>query len=743
MSRQSFWIAGWVAGFFIQAINLMLCSNAVLAETAAGESNSFIACTTRDSAGFLCLDCSRRQPIPAPQISYLPGEEGEVIMVVDFDGVAWNMPARVIRVSTSVNGANSRGIKEIRISRMQQSPPVSRISVVTTDAKALRAISFKSIPGRLEMHWPVAKSRSGAVATRADLLSKPAPVLRYLPVPMTSGDMTVSNAPALRPAPANFSQRQDPICGNQAPENWRASRWSSSGLTSSPRTDAEPIADLRPVPPIENTGSGLRMGAGRAPGERNQESMAALLSDSSMPPVAPSLTHKPRGKAADYYSTSVANPGDAADADSGRARNVASAATRAAGSIASTVSTTTPELPASGVPVHYPVKYKDPDDHGDEVVGNEMSPPLISLTFEQERINACSPPSSPNNVSMRVNVVSDHALSFNSFRLSNPERYVMDFSNCPELVAAQLPDVSANEFEAKFVRSIRVGKLVGKQDGSGKTRLVIDLLNDAMAVKEQVRTRANIASIVISRNPALDNPVVDASDKSFRVPSGTTIVLDAGHGGTDPGAQRGDVQEKEITLDIVDQLRKLLLARGFKVIMTRSDDTFVSLEDRVRITNSTLPDLFLSVHINAMESANDIHGVETYYQTEQSRALADAVHESLVSKLEAPDKGVRKARFYVINHTSVPAILAEVGFISNKDERDKLISSDYQKQVAEALRQGVMLYLNQQVASKQSDGASVPFRVPVTAQMGTLPNLSKSNIARIAERKTSMDESAR
>jgi N-acetylmuramoyl-L-alanine amidase len=175
--------------------------------------------------------------------------------------------------------------------------------------------------------------------------------------------------------------------------------------------------------------------------------------------------------------------------------------------------------------------------------------------------------------------------------------------------------------------------------------------------------------------------------------AGLTVVLDAGHGGSDPGAQREGIQEKQITLAIVNTLKKFLEEEGIKVLLTRSDDNFVSLEDRVKIANSIEPDLFLSVHINAMQNDPDVHGVETYYKTPQSRVLAESIHDSLVGYLGIPDRLVRKARFYVINHTAVPAVLAEVGFISSEQERERLISSDYQDRVAAALEHGVILYL--------------------------------------------------
>jgi N-acetylmuramoyl-L-alanine amidase len=111
------------------------------------------------------------------------------------------------------------------------------------------------------------------------------------------------------------------------------------------------------------------------------------------------------------------------------------------------------------------------------------------------------------------------------------------------------------------------------------------------------------------------------------------------------------------------------------------------------LTNTVQPDAFVSVHINAMETNLATQGIETYFQNDRSKDLAQLIHESLVKELRAPDRSVRKARFYVINHTPLRAVLAEVGFISNKDERDKLTSADYQGRIASALADGVVLYL--------------------------------------------------
>ncbi len=298
----------------------------------------------------------------------------------------------------------------------------------------------------------------------------------------------------------------------------------------------------------------------------------------------------------------------------------------------------------------------------------------------------------------RLEMPYGQALSFKSFRLHNPERYVIDLPDCPALSRAEVPDVH----KSALVSSLRVGS----PDGSESTgRLVIQLADDQVNVQDKFTPGSNYLSITLGKGLMLGGDSAPTNEKFSsgeitpgpivvpRAPDETVVVLDAGHGGSDPGAMRADVQEKDITLGIIEKLKKILESKGARIVLTRHDDTFVSLEDRVKITNQVAPNLFLSVHINSLETTSNIYGIETYFQTELSRPLAERVHASLVAGLAAPDRNIRRARFYVINHTPVPAILAEVGYITNKAERDRLISSDYQEKVASALARGVMLYL--------------------------------------------------
>lgn len=171
------------------------------------------------------------------------------------------------------------------------------------------------------------------------------------------------------------------------------------------------------------------------------------------------------------------------------------------------------------------------------------------------------------------------------------------------------------------------------------------------------------------------------------------VVIDPGHGGSDPGATRANDQEKTLTIDIANKVVRNLKKHGAVVYMTRSDDTFVSLSDRVDFSNNKAPDLFVSIHINACEQAS-VHGVETHYYKDDSLDLAKYIHKSIMASSNQPNRGVFKSRFYVIRHTTAPAILLELGFISNEAEREMLKDPHYQEKVAESITEGIINYLN-------------------------------------------------
>ena len=171
------------------------------------------------------------------------------------------------------------------------------------------------------------------------------------------------------------------------------------------------------------------------------------------------------------------------------------------------------------------------------------------------------------------------------------------------------------------------------------------------------------------------------------------VVLDAGHGGSDYGAIREGINEKDITLDVTQRVESILRSKGYKTALTRKNDVYVSLEDRVDFSENEEPEIFVSIHVNSAVSP-DPSGIETHYYHEYSKELADVVHKHLVKEIpNTKNRGLFKSKFYVINHTTVPAILVEMGFLSNVEERNELITETRKQKTAKAIAEGIIEYL--------------------------------------------------
>jgi N-acetylmuramoyl-L-alanine amidase len=214
------------------------------------------------------------------------------------------------------------------------------------------------------------------------------------------------------------------------------------------------------------------------------------------------------------------------------------------------------------------------------------------------------------------------------------------------------------------------------------------------------------------------------------------VVLDAGHGGKDAGASSvSRLTEKEVTLDIERRLRTLLESGGFEVISTRRDDRLIPLRERARLANTQEGDIFISIHVNSLRSHTISHGVETYYlgptrdplltqlaaeengtsgysiadlrrllervyadvRRDESHRLASVVQQQMFSDLRTIDPGlenwgVKRAPFIVLVATEMPAVLAEVGCLSNDREAQMLNRPEYRQQIAQALFRGIYEY---------------------------------------------------
>jgi N-acetylmuramoyl-L-alanine amidase CwlD len=178
------------------------------------------------------------------------------------------------------------------------------------------------------------------------------------------------------------------------------------------------------------------------------------------------------------------------------------------------------------------------------------------------------------------------------------------------------------------------------------------------------------------------------------------IVLDPGHGGTDPGAQANGLTEKVLTLDVARRLRTLLIARGWQVAMTRDSDADVyhaddsahdELQARCDLANAAGARLFVSIHVNSYTSA-DLQGTTTYFYHPQDSAFASAVENALVAGLGTQNDGAQHANFYVIHHTTMPAILVETAFLSNPGDATRLRSDGFRQAIASAITTGITAY---------------------------------------------------
>lgn len=188
------------------------------------------------------------------------------------------------------------------------------------------------------------------------------------------------------------------------------------------------------------------------------------------------------------------------------------------------------------------------------------------------------------------------------------------------------------------------------------------------------------------------------------------VYVDAGHGGADPGAVANGVREKDINLAIALKVRDKLRALGVQVVMNRETDVFVNFKDTAAHANSVNPDAFVSIHNNSATAA--ANGIETYYNKSIDLSLANEVHSRLISYTGAYNRGVKWDEFYVTKYTTMPAILTETGFVTNAQEAAKLNTSSYQNSLANAITDGVMKYLkdNVKLSSIPAERISGPTR---------------------------------
>jgi N-acetylmuramoyl-L-alanine amidase len=209
------------------------------------------------------------------------------------------------------------------------------------------------------------------------------------------------------------------------------------------------------------------------------------------------------------------------------------------------------------------------------------------------------------------------------------------------------------------------------------------------------------------------------------------VILDPGHGGRDEGTKWRGVTERDLTLDLALRVERLLKIAGYRTLLTRRDDVYISLEERTRIANRERDAVFVSLHFNS-ENTGTSNGIDTYYAREKeapandwtwvgvfnrsdnslpdtSETLAAAIQDSLVLRTEAKNRGIHPSRFYVVHHTRCPAVLVEAGFISNAFESGLLNTETYRDLLAQGIVEGLLRYQQ-----------SLPTAPPAVPQMADL-----------------------
>jgi N-acetylmuramoyl-L-alanine amidase len=249
------------------------------------------------------------------------------------------------------------------------------------------------------------------------------------------------------------------------------------------------------------------------------------------------------------------------------------------------------------------------------------------------------------------------------FFLRSPNRAVIDIVySKPEEMGEIIP------VESLLIQGIRYSHFNNAPD---TTRVVIDL-NDRVDIKTEIQG----GHVFLTLTPHIYK-----------------IVVDAGHGGKDPGAESVSGNwEKEFALDMAKRVAEQLRPRNrMQIIMTRNDDSYPTLDDRIKIANEANADLFLSIHANKFHKST--RGMETYYSRDDSQSLASTIHATVLPITGFIDRGVKQADFKVIKYTTMPAALLEVGFLSNPEEEAQLMNADFRQKVAEGIAQALVEYV--------------------------------------------------
>ncbi len=172
----------------------------------------------------------------------------------------------------------------------------------------------------------------------------------------------------------------------------------------------------------------------------------------------------------------------------------------------------------------------------------------------------------------------------------------------------------------------------------------------------------------------------------------STVVIDAGHGGFDRGGIPSNIiPEKGVALDVARRLRARLANAGLRTVMTRSRDEFVTLDRRVNIANAQRRAVFVSIHFNSARRRG-ANGIETFYGSPRAKRLARLIQRNALRTTSGENRGIKRASFYVLRRSRMPAVLIECGFLTNPRDARRASSSEYRERLARQIARAIIQF---------------------------------------------------
>jgi len=278
-------------------------------------------------------------------------------------------------------------------------------------------------------------------------------------------------------------------------------------------------------------------------------------------------------------------------------------------------------------------------------------------------------------------VIETGSVHYNTSKLSYPDRIVLDISN------ALLENPNGNN--SISIRNKNIKTIRWSQFDKNTVRIVIDLNGKADYKVEKAADRLYLYII-----PDETSPGSGGNGNS----NNHVIVVDAGHGGKDPGASSADgLKEKDVNLDIALKLNNLLQNAGYETHMTRTNDSYPENMDRAAMANNLNADIFVSIHSNAFTNNTAVNGTEVlYYPKEQSKELAQCIHDSIMREIGPTDRGIiPRPNLIVLKHTKMPAVIVETAFLTNPNDANKLRNNEFKNKMAKAIFDGIENYFNE------------------------------------------------